>query len=246
MKLEAMVIVPDTHRPYHDKRAWALFLQVAKDMRPKHLIQIGDFADFYKVSSHSKDPARVLTFNEELDDVNVGLDELDALGATSKIFCAGNHENRLERYLQDKAPELYGVVSIPELFGLKERGWEYVAYKNYTRLGKLYISHDVGTAGRYAAHRALDAFQHSNITGHTHRLCYVVEGNAVAEFKLSASFGWLGDRNAVDYMQRVNVNKNWALGFGVGYMNPQTGVAYLTPVPLVDYTCVVNGKFYEG
>lgn len=241
-----MVICPDTHRPYHDKRAWALFLKVAKDVKPTHLISIGDFADFYKVSSHSKDPSRLLSFDDELADVNVGLDQLDALGATNKIFVEGNHEDRLRRYLQDKAPELYGVVGADTLFKLRTRGWKYVPYKSDVRVGKLYITHDVGTAGRYAAHRALDVYQHSVITGHTHRLCYVVEGNAVAEFKLSAAFGWLGDRKAVDYMQRANVNKNWALGFGIGYLHPTSGVAYLTPVPIINYTAVVNGKFYEN
>ena len=240
------MICPDVHRPYHDKRAWALFLRVAKAVKPVHLVCIGDFADFYKVSAHSKDPSRILTFDDELADVNAGLDQLDALHATHKLFIEGNHEDRLRRYLQDKAPELYGVVGADTLFHLKRRQWQYIPYKSDTRLGKLYLTHDVGTAGRYATHRALDVYQHSIITGHTHRMGFVVEGNAVAEFKLSASFGWLGDRAAVDYMQRANVNKNWALGFGVGYLHPASGVAYLTPVPIINYTVVVNGKFYEG
>lgn len=250
MKLQPILIVPDVHRPYHDKRAWSLFLKVARDIRPHHLVCIGDFADFYAVSSHSKDPSRVAQFKAELQDVNLGLDELDALKAKNKIFIGGNHEDRLTRYLQDKAPELFGVVSIPDLFRLKKRGWRYIAYKDDARIGKLYLTHDVGTAGRYAPHKALDTYQHSIVTGHTHRLGYVVEGNAVAEHKLSASFGWLGDRKKVDYMVRAKVNKDWALGYGVGYMHPETGVAYLTPVPIVvaagRYTCVVNGKFYHS
>lgn len=221
-------------------------LKVGKAFRPTHLIVMGDLADFYSVSSHSKDPRRIAHLDEEVDDVNRGLDELDALKATSKKFIAGNHEDRLTRYLQDKAPQLFNVVSIPELLRLRERGWTYTPYKSDTKLGRVHFTHDVGNAGRNATFRALDTYQHSVVTGHTHRLQYVAEGNAVGEYKLSAMFGWLGDRSKIDYMHRASVNKNWALGFGVGYVHPKSGVVYLTPVPIVSYTCVVNGEFYKG
>lgn len=248
-KLESMLVVADAHRPYHDQKAWDLMLQVGRFLKPHHVVVNGDMADFYSVSSHSKDPARSTRLEDELADVNHGLDELDRLRAANYLFIGGNHEDRLTRYLQDRAPELYGVVDIPALFKLNARGWSYTPYKQEARLGKLYITHDVGTAGRYAAYKALDTYQHSVLTGHTHRLSYVVEGNAVGEYKLSAQFGWLGDAEKVDYMHRVLVKKNWALGFGVGYLNPETGVAYMVPVPIIvidgTYTCVVHGKYFE-
>ncbi len=249
-KLESLLILADAHRPFHDQRAWDLMLQVGRWLKPHHVICNGDIADCMAVSSHSKDPARVAQFQSEIDDVNKGLDELDALKAANYIFVEGNHCDRLTRYLQDKAPELHGIVDIPTLFRLNQRGWNHTPYKQYTKLGKLHITHDVGTAGRYAAYKALDTFQHSIITGHTHRLSYVVEGNAVGEYKLSAQFGWLGDASKVDYMARVNVNKNWALGFGIGQLQPETGVAYLVPVPIVKvngrYTCVAHSKYFEN
>lgn len=243
--LEPVLIVSDAHRPYHDHRAWALMLKVGKALKPHHLIVNGDLADFYAVSSHSKDPRRTAQLDLEVKDVNLGLDELDALGAKHKLFVAGNHEDRLTRYLQDRAPELFNSVGVAQQLKLAERGWSYVPYKEHGKVGKLHVTHDVGVAGRNASFRALDTYQHSVTTGHTHRLCYIVEGNAVGEFKLSASFGWLGDASKVDYMHRVNVNKNWALGFGVGYIHKTTGVAYLTPVPIVGYTCVVNGTLFS-
>jgi hypothetical protein len=75
-------------------------------------------------------------------------------------------------------------------------------------------------------------------------MVYVVEGTALGEAKLSATFGWLGNREKVDYMQRGKVMKDSALGFGVGYVHPRSGCVYLTPVPIVNYTCVVEGRFY--
>ncbi len=245
-RLQPVLIVPDTHRPYHDKRAWALFLKAAALVKPEHVVVIGDFADFYAVSSHSKDPHRATQLDVELQDVLVGLDELDALGAEHKIYVGGNHCDRLARYLQDKAPQLFGVVGIPQLLKLAERGWRYVPYRNDTKLGKIHLTHDVGASGRTATFKALDTYQHSIVTGHAHRMQYIVEGNATGEFKLSAQFGWLGDIAKVDYMHRAVATKNWALGFGYGYLDPTTNYVYLVPVPIVNYTCLINGTVVRG
>ena len=244
--LRPWLFVPDAHRPYHDARAWTLMLKVGRALKPKGVAVIGDLADCYAISSHIKDPKRATQFVEEVSDVNHGLDELDSLGAEDKIFLAGNHEDRLERYIRTKAAELDGVTSIPQLFRLKERGWHYVPYHEHTRRGKLYLTHDVGVAGRYAVYRCLEAFEHSVVTGHAHRLAYVVEGNATGKRKVSAQFGWLGDVKQVNYMSRVKVIKDWVLGFGIGYIHAVTGVAYLTPIPIVEYTCVVEGKLYAA
>jgi predicted phosphodiesterase len=243
--LQPMLIIPDTHRPYHDKRAWALMLSVARALKPEITVVLGDFADFFGVSSHSKDPNRALKLDAEIKDVNVGLDELDRIGSKRKVFVAGNHCSRLTRYLQDKAPELFNLVSIPELLKLKERGWEYVPYKSDIKIGKVHFTHDIGSAGRKSVFDCLDVYQHSNVTGHTHRMAYVVEGNAVGEHKVSAQFGWLGDVSQADYMHRAKALKNWALGFGIGYLEPKSGVVYLTPVPIVNYTCVVSGRMFK-
>ena len=221
-------------------------LKVGRALRPKIVVVIGDFADFYSVSAHSKDPKRAGRLKEELKIVRAGLDDLDALRAEEKIFVEGNHEDRMRRYVQDKAPELYTVVDMPGLLRLKSRGWKYVPYKDDTRVGKLYLTHDVGVAGRYSAFKALDTYQHSVVTGHSHRLSYIVEGNAVGEYKVSAQFGWLGDVSKIDYMHRTTAKKNWPLGFGIGYLNPTTGIVYLVPVPIVKYSAVVNGKLYQA
>lgn len=243
--LQRILLVPDSHHPYVDRRAWSLFLKVGKAFKPDILVAIGDLADFYAVSSHSKEPRRIAGLKDELKAVHHALDELDALGAKDKRFVAGNHEDRFTRYLRDKAPELFEVTSIPDLLQLKARGWAYTPYKSHTKIGRMHFTHDVGAAGRNATFKALDTYQHSVVTGHAHRLQYIVEGNAVGEYKLSAQFGWLGDASQIDYMHRANVNKNWALGFGIGHYDAESGIVYLTPVPIVKYSCVVEGRLFK-
>jgi predicted phosphodiesterase len=246
VKLKKVLIIPDSHIPYHCKRSVGLLYKVARDFKPDVIITLGDYADFYAVSSHSKDPRRALNLEFEVEAVNEELDKLDSLGAKEKIFIAGNHEDRLERYLMDKAPELFNIVKIPELFKLRQRGWKYVPYKNDYQIGKLNLTHDCGSAGRNAVFNAASVYQHNIAIGHTHRLCYSIEGNAKGVAHVSASFGWLGDARKADYMHKVKANRDWALGFGIGYLNPSSGTVYINPVPIVQYTCVVEGKLYVG
>jgi UDP-2,3-diacylglucosamine pyrophosphatase LpxH len=244
-RLEPVLIVSDAHIPAHSAEWWQLVLAVGRDLKPKHLVIIGDFADCYGISDHEKDPELANHIADELVVVNKCLDQLDALGATDKLYIEGNHEDRIRRYVQ-KHPELRNVLTIPKLLRLKERGWQYVPYKDHAKRGAVHFTHDVGAAGRNAVFRALDTYQHSVVTGHTHRLQYIVEGNAVGDCKVSAMFGWGGDVEQVEYMAKVQARKNWALGFGVGYVDTASGFVYLTPVPVVFGTCMVNGKLYRA
>src|SRR5271165_212161 len=136
-KLEKILLIPDCHFPYEDKDAFALMLKVGKIFKPEHVIILGDFADCYTVSSHSKDPNRSLKLKEEIEATKEALDQVKALGAKNNIFVAGNHEDRLERYLRDKAPELFNFISIPKILELKEKGFKYIPYKQAYKLGKM-------------------------------------------------------------------------------------------------------------
>lgn len=241
MKLEKVLFISDCHHPYNDKKAWALLLKAACVLKPDTCVILGDFADFYCVSSHDKSPKRNRSLDTELTASNKSLDILDKLGFKKKIFIAGNHEDRLERYLMTKAPELFETVRIEKLFKLKQRGWVYVPYKEHYKLGKLYLTHDTGKAGETAHTKALNDFQDNVCIGHTHRLGYQVVGNAKGKPHVAAMFGWLGDVKKVDYMHKIKAFRDWALGFGIGYIT-SSGIAYLTPVPIVNYTCLIEGQ----
>jgi predicted phosphodiesterase len=244
--LDKVLILPDTHAPYHDERAWKLVMKVARRIKPDTIIHLGDLADFYKVSNHSKDPARTLSFKDELKGVHALRAELDRLGAKRKIFIEGNHEERFRRYLADKAPELFGIVTTDELLKLTENDWEFVPYRSAAKVGRVYFTHDTGGGGKYSTAHALDSYQHSVVIGHHHSIQYYVAGDAVGKYRVGAQFGWLGDIKKVDYMHQVKVRRLWALGFGTGVHDRETGVVFLTPHPIVNYQTCVNGKILRG
>ncbi len=245
-RLSTTLIVPDTHAPYHDKDAWELMLEAGRHLKPDAVVVMGDLIDCYSVSRHSKSPDRVANLAKEIACVGDLLDQLDGLGAREKVFIEGNHEYRLVRYIEEKAPELFGICDIPQLLRLEDRGWEWIAYRDHKKRGAVHYTHDTGHSGRYAVYRSLDVYQHSVATVHTHRMALVVEGNAVGEPKVSAQFGWLGDVKQIDYMHRATARKNWQLGFGIGYTDNQTGHTWLTPVPILDYRCIVDGKLLKA
>lgn len=246
MRLRSILIVPDTHAPFHHVDGWDLMLDVARDLKPDTIVHIGDLIDCAAVSFHSKDPARALGLQDEIDSARELRGQLDALDAKRKVFCLGNHEHRLERYLRDKAPELFGMLDISKLLKMEENGWEVIPYRDHSRVGKVAATHEAGFAGRYAAFRVLDLFQTSVVTGHTHRLQYVVEGDAEGQPRLSAAFGWLGDITHVEYAHQAKARHDWTLGFGVGHTDTQTGHTWLTPVPILENRCVYAGKLYKA
>lgn len=173
------------------------------------------------------------------------LRQMEGWGAAERYYFLGNHEDRLGRYLADRAPELSGVgLTIDELLGLSARGWTVIPYREHARIGKIWMTHDIGQSGMNALRQAFAAYQDNIVINHTHRLEYFVKSNATGVAHVAASFGWLGDASKVDYMYRVKM-RDWALGFGIGYLRPN-GTVHLQPIPIVNYSCVVEGRHYEA
>lgn len=237
--LKRILFVPDTHVPYHDPKAWAVMMRAAKVLKPDVIVLMGDFADFYAVSAHDKDPRRANDLEYEVDAVKEKLKELLALKAPRFIYVSGNHEDRLDRYLMQKAPALFKSVRAEELFELKARGIEWVPYKKSIKLGKLNLTHDTGTAGKNAHRASAGSFMGSAIIGHTHRMSYEAVGTFDGPPYLAAMLGWLGNFEAIDYMHQVKA-REWVHGFGVGYMEA-SGIVHVQPVPIVNGRCVVQG-----
>ena len=239
-------IIPDVHIPFHDRKAWALMLKVIAKRKPMVCIILGDFGDFYSVSSHQKNPKhRNLLLVDEVAAVNGALDQLDSVlpKGCKKYFIQGNHEERLDRYVSSRAPDLFEVCDTPSLFQLTKRGWHYTPYRQHVKIGKVYYTHDTGKAGANAHIQAERAFCDNAVVGHTHRMAFNVQGNTRRSAHVAAMFGWLGNIDAAEYMHVVNARRDWTLGFGTGWMQPN-GVTFLQPHPIVNYTCVVDGVLY--
>lgn len=239
--IKRVLFIPDTHVPYHDTEKFELMLRAARVFRPEIIVILGDFADFYAVSSHDKAPDRSRSLKDEVREVNAALTQIQELGAERVIYVSGNHEDRYDRYISTRAPEFFGMASLKEIFKIEERGWEWVPYKRHMTLGKLHITHDCGKAGAHAHTQAQATFEGNVIIGHTHRMAFSVVGNAEGKPHVCAMFGWLGDTEAVDYLNSIQVKRSWAHGFGIGYLLPDDSV-HVIPVTIVKNQVIIEGK----
>jgi len=253
MSIELCLVVPDVHKPFHHVKAYNLMLEVASFIQPKHILILGDYADFYSVSSHSRDPRVFSMLEDELIDVLSGLDELDQLfPSAKKTFLQGNHEYRLERYLMDKAPALFGITSTEHLMDFDKRpNWKFVHYGPNQRVAvagsKLYARHEpLAPTAKGTSTKALCSL----VYGHIHRIeeSHIVglDGTNHVAF----SVGWLGDKRKESIFGYVKGHHQWQLGFGLVYVDPSNGLFYHKKVHILEVdgklSCVVNGKVFKS
>jgi predicted phosphodiesterase len=247
VKNHRVIVCPDAHHPFVDKKAWACFLQVCKVAKPDTLVIIGDFADFFAISTHSKHPSRRVSFSSEIDATNKALDQVAKLGIKRVVFTEGNHEFRFDRYIADKAPELYGVV--PDLAGLfkihQRPGWEWYPYRTAMKIGHIYYTHEVGRCGVNAVRQSLTDFGDNLVMGHTHRLGVSYQGTVNGPMKVCLNVGWLGDLDSIDYRHQAIARRESQHGFGlVDY--DKNGIGWCSAIPIIDGAAVVDGRIVKA
>jgi hypothetical protein len=244
------LIIPDCHIPYHDQRAYELMLKVAKDIKDlKEIVILGDYADFYAVNAHGKHPKFSDVLIDEVSQVRKELERLSTMFPKArKVFVCGNHEYRLERYVYNNAPDLFGIIDTPTILQLDKLGWEFVPYnsnqKHAVMDGKLYARHEPLGGGMHAAASTVDKCGCSMIFGHIHRIQQYRKVFITGEDHMAASVGWLGDKNH-PVMGYLKTHAQWQLGFGIVQVL-DNGNFFLDTKHIIDYTTFHNGKLYKG
>jgi len=208
-----VLVVPDMHAPYHDEAVVQCLLRVAKGASVEEIVYIGDFADFYSVSSHDKSPERRENLEEELVGVRQLLRRFDRTGVERHTYLDGNHEHRLARYVSKRAPELSrSIASMPKLLGLDNMHstWRHKRYGVPYYIGDTTFLHDVGKCGVSAARGSASVYRHKLVFGHSHRAQLYTEGNYWA-----MNIGWGGDYGQIDYFPEHRARNEWQHAFGI-------------------------------
>ena len=215
------LIIPDCHIPYEDKQAYELMLLVAQNIKPKldEIVILGDYADFYGVNSHGKSPAIVESMEDEIERVKARLRQLQELFPNAnRVFIEGNHEHRLARYLQNKAPEIYNFLDTSRLLELEKFGFKFIPYspdQKYKVLGSpLYARHEHLAGGLHCAHGTVTKASASVIFGHVHRIQESQIVSIDGEYYRGIASGWLGNKDHPVF-NYVKTHHQWQLGFSV-------------------------------
>jgi predicted phosphodiesterase len=133
----------DVHIPYHNLTGLTAYLQWLKKQNPDTILINGDLCDFHGLSRFVKNPKARNLAGERQATLQF-FDVLRKMFPKARIILKlGNHDERLEIFLNLKAPELLDIAELGfhSLFKLENYGIELVGQKRIIRAGGLSILH---------------------------------------------------------------------------------------------------------
>lgn len=278
------VIVPDmqigyyTNRngelePTHDEKAIQIALAVIRDVQPSRIVCVGDNLDLPEMGKYLTTPAYQRTTQAAIDRATTFCAEMRAAAPDAKIvWLAGNHEERMPKYLLMNAAAAYGlrkgntpdswpVLSVPYLCRMDEFGVEYrpgYPASDFWINEKLRVIHgDRVKSSGSTAHVYLNNEKTSVIYGHIHRIETAFKTREDYEGPktiMAASPGCLAridgaipsTKGGVDLDGRpLTRHENWQQGLGV-VTYEETGNHRFTydVIPIYNGWAIYRGKEY--
>lgn len=208
-KLEngTVVIASDIHIPFQDDGAVRSFIRYCKEKQPEVVVLNGDVLDMFMLSRFTKGEGRNPL--EEMTMCQGFLDSLRKAVPNADIYYViGNHENRLEKYVLTKAPELASLIedvfTIIKTSDYRVRGCTSVTFNDnfVCKHGTL-----LGNKSGLSAIKEMENAYMSGATGHTHRLCKYIAR------KSGRKFVWLETGCLCSLNPEYMINPNWQVGF---------------------------------
>lgn len=208
-----ILILSDIHIPYHDITALKLAITYSKNIDT--IILNGDTIDMYFLSKFEHDP-NMRDIPTEFKLTRQFLENLRKFFPSQKIyFKIGNHENRYERYLMNKAPELFGIpeYKLAHLLHFHEYGVELIESQRLIKAGKLFIGHgDEFRLGGASINVSRNIFLRSfenTLVGHFHKT-----QNSITK-TLSKNIGTWSVGCLCGLKQAYMRNNQWTHGFAI-------------------------------
>ena len=248
MKIKRVAVLPDIHFPYQDDKALNAVLKYLGDHEWDEVVLLGDLLDFDQISDHNK--RRLKSLCRPLEDdykiANQFLDNLqEVTGHTKCSLLEGNHEERINRYIEAN-PSVQGLVEVPKCLRLKERGIKWVqswSKSEVHQIGKANFIHGFYHSDSHAKTHVL-AFEENVFYGHLHDFQqYSKRSRGNNKTKVGQSLGCL-----CDYEQYYMKNRpsRWQQGFAIFHFQPNGFFNYY-PVMIFNGSFVSpEGGYYKG
>ena len=238
IKQSRILIISDLHFPYQNNEAITLALDYGKEKKVDCIIANGDVMDMTNISRHERN-WKARSIAEEFEAVRVFLKSLRSHFPKTKIvWKLGNHEERWEKFLYNKAPEIFDVndFQLEVLLKLGELKIDIVKDKRPILLGKLTVLHGhelFGMGGVNPARATFTKTMEDTLVGHYHRTSSHSEPTMNNRLINVHSQGCLCEMNPMF----APINK-WNLGFAYVDLNIKTGEYFL------ENKKIVKGKIY--
>lgn len=171
------LVLSDVHIPFHDRKTLELAAETGVKRGVVGILLNGDILDCIGLSSKFHKRPDDHTFKLERQ---YGVQFLDWLrGEFPKariVYKVGNHEERLQNYIAQKAPELFDIeeLTLEHLLEMPGKGIEIVDDRRLIRLGRLPVlhGHEYQSGISAPVNPARGAFLrsvHTILVGHSHQ-----------------------------------------------------------------------------
>lgn len=233
-----------------------------KSWKPDAIDVVGDISDFLEFSSFSDGTTDEFFAQFKKDETLGAVDYLIDSAKESKAFyekiraqhpnadihvSQGNHEERIFKYVDKKAPHLLPELTFENLWGFDSLGittkryWE----KPHERFAGVHVHHGVTVSSTGPTIlKNIQDYDISLVRGHSHLASVVAKSNPLSGRDLvGMETGHMCDPGA--YGLRYTINPDWHLGFGVAYVYGNDVKFEWVPITS-DYTCILAGRLYKG
>lgn len=233
------LIISDLHIPYQDNNSIQKAINYGKEKKVNCILINGDLLDMCSISRFGRD-WRQRQIHEEFEATRVFLNSLRQHFPKAKIvYKYGNHDERYEKFLFLKAPEIFDCTDfqLEVLLKLGELKIEVVKEKRPIRIGKLTVLHGHelfgGSGGVNPARGTFLKTLENVVVGHYHKTSSNTEASMYGDVFSVHSVGCLCGKTP--YYMPIN---KWNTGFAYCELEIKTG----------NYTFynlkIINGKIY--
>ena len=174
-KDDIVAYISDIHFPSEDPVSYKKALSILKTIKPSRVVLGGDIVDLDDISRY---PKRKIIQEKTLTDLKYAGEKLtemrDILPNARFDFLLGNHEDRLDKFIMEKAPELSGFFDLRILLKCDKLDIKVHPHNTVMRIGKLNYSHGDNWPGGWGmanpARSIYDKCKDNIIFGHFHRI----------------------------------------------------------------------------
>ena len=145
---QTILVVADTQAKPTESLEYMLWIgHYIAEKQPDVIVHIGDHYDFPSLSSYDKgkSSAEGKRLFKDIEAGNIGFEYLNMAMQKHKsynprkIFCLGNHEHRLDRYIDDN-PELIGTLGT-DFLPFDKYGWEVHPFLKPVEVNGIFFVH---------------------------------------------------------------------------------------------------------
>lgn len=209
------VILGDTHHPFSCHRSLTKAYALIEKLQPQYVVQVGDVYDLYSFSRYGKSLNHTTPASEVHKARKAAEKMWDAVrkaSPKSKLHqMLGNHDARLYKKIEEKLPEMVGLLGWDDLFtfdGVTTAKSDRDILKLNLGGKKVYFHH--GFLSKPGDH--LRYFQQNTVIGHSHR-GHVLYDTTHDKMLFEANAGYLGDPRSHVFKYGAVAGKNkWTRG----------------------------------